>query len=198
MTPERKSLASRWVATLAIACAALTLAAPAVAAAPAPDRATAQYEIRFMQDMIEHHTMAVHMGEMCLEKATHEELKATCADIVTTQTQEIAIMQSWLSSWYGVSYSPDMTQGHHNMMERMAGMSAEEFEVMFLKMMIRHHWQAVVKSSTCLDRASHEELVAMCEDIIIAQSAEIEQMRTWLCDWYGICNYGPKGSKLEE
>jgi uncharacterized protein (DUF305 family) len=198
MMPERTSLASRWLATLTIAFAAWTLAAPAEAAAPAPDRATAQYEIRFMEDMIQHHTMAVHMGEMCLEKAVHEELKATCEQIVATQTQEIATMQSWLASWYGVTYTAEMTPGHHNMMERMAAMSPEEFEVMFLKMMIRHHWQAVVNASTCVDKAYHEELTGLCEDIIIAQSAEIEKMRTWLCDWYGICNFGAKGSKLEE
>jgi hypothetical protein len=38
----------------------------------------------------------------------------------------------------------------------------------------------------------------MCEDIVIAQSAEIELMRTWLCDRYGLCNYGAKGARLEE
>lgn len=198
MTPERKSVASWWLAALTFTCAAWTSAAPAVAAAPAPARATAQHELRFSEDMIEHHTMAVHMGEMCLEKATHEDLKATCAEVVAMQSEEISTMRSWLGPWYGVSYSPYIMQGQHNMMELMAGMSAEEFEVMFLKMMIRNHWSAVVKASACVDRALHEELVALCEDIIIAQPAEVEQMRTWLCDWYGICNYGAKGSKLED
>lgn len=198
MTLPRKPLASPWRATLAVACAAWMLAVPAAATAPAADRTTALYEIRFMQDMISHHTMAVHMGEMCLEKATHEELQAACADIVATQTQEIETMQSWLDTWYGVTYTPDMAQGHHNMMGHMAGMSAEAFEVTFLKMMIRHHWGAVVTASTCIDRASHEELVGVCEDIVIAQSAEIEQMRTWLCDWYGLCNYGAKAGRLEQ
>ena len=79
----------------------------------------------------------------------------------------------------------------------MAGMTAEEFEVMFLEMMIRHHWGAIVKASTCVDRASHDELVALCEDIVIARSLEIEQMRTWLCDWYAVCNYGPKGNRAD-
>jgi uncharacterized protein (DUF305 family) len=196
MTPRRSLLTTHWLVTFA---AALTLwTGIAGAAAPAADKATARYEIRFMEEMIDHHTMAVHMGEMCLEKATHSELLATCQQIVTTQMQEIEVMQMWLRDWYGVTYTPEMTQGHNNMMERMADMTAEEFEVMFLKMMIRHHWGAVVKASTCVDRASHDELVALCEDIIIAQSAEIEQMRTWLCDWYAICNYGPKGNRTDE
>jgi uncharacterized protein (DUF305 family) len=198
MSLSSRHLACRWLAVVAIALAAWATTPAATAAAPAPDRATAQYEIRFMEEMIDHHAMAVHMGEMCLDKATHAELLATCQDIVTAQTQEIATMQSWHSAWYGVTYTPEMTQGHHNMMERMGDMTAQEFEVMFMKMMIRHHWTAIVKASTCVDRAGHDELVALCEDIIIAQSAEIEQMRTWLCEWYGLCNYGPKGSLSRE
>jgi uncharacterized protein (DUF305 family) len=198
MTSRHALPASRWLVTLAAALAIWAGPATAIASAPASDPATARYEIHFMEEMIDHHTMAVHMGEMCLEKATHAELLTTCQQIVTTQTQEIEVMQTWLSDWYGVTYTPEMTQGHQNMMERMAEMTAEEFEVMFLKMMIRHHWGAIVKASTCVDRASHDELVALCEDIIIAQSAEIEQMRTWLCDWYAICNYGPKGNRADE
>ena len=32
----------------------------------------------------------------------------------------------------------------------------------------------------------------MCADIVEAQVAEITQMRTWRCDWYGISNYSPE------
>ena len=82
-------------------------------------------------------------------------------------------------------------------MERMAVMTGAEFEIAFMKSMIRHHWKAVVRASGCIDRAFHPELVAMCADIVEAQAAEITQMRTWLCDWYGICSYGPKGAVAE-
>jgi hypothetical protein len=34
----------------------------------------------------------------------------------------------------------------------------------------------------------------MCGQIVEAQTAEITQLRTWLCEWYGVCNYGPKGA----
>ncbi len=191
MPPPQATLHLRlWLLALSLLTA---FTAPASASAPAPDKATAEYEVRFMADMIDHHAMAVEMGQMCLQKAVHPELLALCANIVNTQSQEIATMQSWLSSWYGVSYQPEMTNGMQQQMQRMMSMTPTEFEMEFLKMMIRHHWKAVVMSSTCVDRAYHEQLRGMCEDIIIAQTAEIQQMRTWLCEWYGLCNYGPKG-----
>lgn len=176
----------------------LFLASQSRASAPAPDPATAKFEIRFMEDMIDHHAMAVQVSTLCLQKSPHPELKTLCANIVTSQSQESREMQSWLARWYGIAYAPQMTNGDMQMIARMAAMPAQEFEMEFLKMMIRHHWKAVVMATKCIDKAFHPELEGLCEDIVIAQSAEIEQLRTWLCDWYGECNYGPKGGKLED
>ena len=72
-------------------------------------------------------------------------------------------------------------------MERMAVLPPEEFEIEFMEMMIKHHLGAIRDASKCVDRVYHAELHALCEDIIVAQAAEIQQMRAWLCEWYGIC-----------
>ena len=39
----------------------------------------------------------------------------------------------------------------------------------------------------CLERAYHEELRELCENIIETQLREIAIMQQWLCEWYGIC-----------
>ena len=141
-----------------------------------------------MENMIDHHAMAVHMGEMCLAKAVHQELRAMCQEIVTSQQQEIATMQQWLNAWYGIAnYQPEMTPGHMNQMEKMSMLSGAEFEIEFMQMMIRHHRMAVVKGSQCIARAYHDELQDMCTDIVTTQLAEIKQMEEWLCNWYGMC-----------
>jgi uncharacterized protein (DUF305 family) len=173
---------------------ALAGGAPLRASGPAPTQSQSTYEVRFMTSMIDHHSMAVIMGEMCLDKAVHEELRTLCSTIVATQTEEIQTMQSWLAIWYGISYAPQMTAGMQAQMDELAALSGAEFETMFLKMMIRHHWKAVVMGSACIDRAYHPELVSLCANIVEAQTAEITQMRAWLCQWYGICDYGPKGA----
>lgn len=168
---------------------------PAVSASgPAPTRGQSQYEIRFMTEMIDHHAMAVMMAGMCVSKAVHDELRAMCENIIATQQQEIAAMQTWLHSWYNLTHTPEMPPGMQEHMERMAQMSGAEFETEFIKSMIRHHWKAVVRASGCIDRAYHPELVAMCTEIVEAQVAEIQQLRAWLCEWYSVCNYGPKAN----
>ena len=172
--------------------AVLSLSAPALwADQPAPTPNQAKYEIRFMTEMIDHHMMAVMMGQTCLTRAYHPELLQLCESIVTSQMQEIQTMQSWLRDWYGISYTPEMNPGMQQQMAKMAELPPAEYEVAFMTMMIRHHWQAVVKSSQCTEKAYHPELITLCENIMAAQSEEIIKMRTWLCEWYGVCRNGP-------
>lgn len=172
----------------AIIVLSLVVAASATADAPAPGRQTARYEISFMQNMIDHHAMAVEMAELCLTRAIHEELRTTCESIITTQSREIEQMQTWLSEWYGITYEPQMSKQEQRDMQRLASLSGAKFEIAFIEMMIEHHQAAVREASECVEEAYHRPLIRLCERIIAAQSAEIEQFRTWLCEWYGRCD----------
>lgn len=60
------------------------------------------------------------------------------------------------------------------------------YEVDFMTDMIDHHAMAVEMAELCLEKAVHADLLAMCGDIIAAQSAEIETLQSWLLDWYGL------------
>ena len=161
----------------------------AIGSEPAPQPAIAKYEAQFMESMIDHHAMAVMMGSLCTSRAVHPELLALCTDIVDSQSAEIQTMQAWLQQWYGITATPDVQE---NRMQRLASLSGSDFEIAFMETMIRHHARALREAAGCVERAFHAELVSLCENIIAAQLAEIQMMRTWLCQWYTICR--PEGS----
>lgn len=177
-------IASSVSASFLVLLALFGISNVARAAEPAPDPATADYEVRFMTKMIDHHMMAVMMGEMCIERAIHPELTTMCQDIVANQTAEIETMQAWLQDWYGVAYEPDMNS---NSMSHLMSHYGADFEITFMRTMIRHHSRAVREGARCVERAYHPELISMCTDIVQAQLEEIQTLRTWLCQWYGIC-----------
>jgi uncharacterized protein (DUF305 family) len=188
----------RTLATLALvlvagACSSDRALAPeprsavTIASGPAPTKAQAKYEIDFLQSMIDHHMMAVMMAELCVEKAVHRELRSLCRDIIAAQSAEIEQMQGWLQEWYGITYEPRMTRTMQKEMDRLAALSGAEFEIVFMEMMVAHHEKAIREAERCVDRAYHPELEQLCEGIIATQSAEIEQMQQWLCEWYGRC-----------
>lgn len=66
----------------------------------------------------------------------------------------------------------------------------ERAEVRFLEGMTDHHQMALDMALDCLEKAQSEDVLALCQNVIDAQSAEIVQMQTWLADWYGI-QYAP-------
>lgn len=167
----------------AIAVAAMTF--PASASVPAPTPQQAHFEIRFMEQMIDHHTMAIMMAQMCLQKAVHPELRQMCEGIIASQSAEIQTMQSWLQQWYGISYSP---QPSNAKMQKLMRLNGAEFEIEFMEEMSEHHADAIRESTDCLLRAYHKELRDLCRNIITAQAPEINMMRTWLCEWHGECD----------
>jgi uncharacterized protein (DUF305 family) len=187
MKHEKPSSVGQIARVLVALVAALVVAAPAAASAPAPGMSTATFEVDFLTGMIDHHAMAIEMGEICLDKAEHAQLQGMCQDVISAQSQEIETMQAWLGPWYGVSYEPVMKPGEMRQMEKLAALSGAEFEIRFMEMLIRHHRKAISEAEKCLDRAYHPDLPDLCQGMIEMQSPEIAQLESWLCQWYGRC-----------
>ena len=178
------------LSAVATVVAALLLAPPATADAPATRPGAAAFEVGFLEMMIDHHQMALHMSETCLDKAVHNELLSLCESIMGSQAEEITLMQAWLSEWYGIEHEPMMDDPvHHAQMMELAELSGSEFEIAFLQMMSEHHAMAVRDARQCLSRAEHRELLGLCRDIVVTQLQEIAQMEMWLCLWYGDCRF---------
>ncbi len=63
-------------------------------------------------------------------------------------------------------------------------------EIRYMTQMIDHHGMAIMMAMDCLMRASAEEVMTLCQNIIDAQSAEISELQNWLSTWYGV-RYNP-------
>lgn len=182
------------VGLLAVLLLVLTTVAPSARAeAPAPDPKVADFEVDFMTDMIDHHTMAVMMAEACVQKALHDDLASMCEAIVQTQSQEITQMQAWLVDWYKVSHAPQMTTGQMRSMSQLDRLEGEDFEIAFMRSMIRHHWSAIREAKRCLADAAHPQLLSLCESIEATQLEEIATMQRWLEQWYDRTGGRPAG-----
>jgi uncharacterized protein (DUF305 family) len=71
-----------------------------------------------------------------------------------------------------------------NMMAGLRGRSGDEFDQAFLQEMIVHHEGAVLMAEEALESAKHQEIKTMAEEIINAQTKEIQQMKDWQKKWY--------------
>jgi uncharacterized protein (DUF305 family) len=55
----------------------------------------------------------------------------------------------------------------------------------FLVDMVGHHAMAVDMAEMAKEKATHQELKDLADDIIRTQTAEMDRMRNWLRVWYG-------------
>lgn len=61
--------------------------------------------------------------------------------------------------------------------------SGDEFDRAFIGMMIEHHQGAIDMANLIPTRAQHDEIKKLGEDILLAQSKEIQEMRIWAQEW---------------
>lgn len=196
---------------LAMSVVFLSVLAVPAASADAPTEGRAgRAELRYMEGMIDHHQMAVDMANDCLAKATSEDLKTICQNIIDAQTAEIVQLQEWLLNWYNVQYVPvpmmteddgmgGMDHGGMDgmphtdpamMMGMMAGLNrveGVEYDIAWAESMIDHHDDAIHMSERLLarlpDGEGHADLRALAEKIIEDQSAEIEILEGLIAGW---------------
>jgi uncharacterized protein (DUF305 family) len=75
----------------------------------------------------------------------------------------------------------DMTM--REMTKGLEGLKGDAFDKAFVEMMIVHHQGAVDMAKAIPENAKHAELKKLGEEIIRAQTKEIEMMKGWLKSW---------------
>ncbi|WP_030576481.1 DUF305 domain-containing protein [Streptomyces anulatus] len=152
-------------------------------------------DISFAEEMIQHHRQAVEMADLAADRASSQEVKDLATKIKGAQDPEIETMSGWLTSW-GEEVPADMSgmEGHDmgDMSSDMPGMmssedmdmlekaSGAEFDKMFLEMMVEHHEGAITMAKTEKANGEYGPAVKLADDVITAQTVEIEQMNKML------------------
>jgi len=162
------------------------------------DRMAGSIDAHFIEQMIPHHEDALTMAEIALEKATHSEIKQLALDIQRTQSAEIETMQTWYQDWFGQEVPDVFADMGHGMgsgsmhmgvmgddtdIERLQ--TAANFDQEFIAEMIPHHQMAIMMAQMLERSTDRPEMKQLAQDIIEAQTREVELMRVWSRQWYG-------------
>ena len=163
-------------------------------------------DVAFASDMIQHHAQALSMVDMTLERPLDPEVQTLAEDIRDAQAPEIETMADWLTSWgedvpetmrdhvnsgHGGGDASEGLEGMEGMEDMPGMMSAEdmgalgdasddEFQQMWLGMMVEHHEGAVEMAETEQAEGRFKDAVDLAGRIVDAQNAEIDIMRDLL------------------
>ena len=155
-------------------------------------------DAHFIEQMIPHHEDAITMAKLAQEKARRPEIKTLAQNIINSQSREIDQMKGLYKNWFGrelpvgtqVMSQHGMIGGsgmHMGMMGDETDMARLEqtadFDKAFIEEMIPHHQMAVMMASMLKSSTNRDEMRKLADDIITAQTSEIDQMRQWYINW---------------
>lgn len=169
-------------------------AAPTSAASTAPAAGDTSEthndaDTMFAQMMIVHHEGAIEMADLAVEQAESEEVRSLAEGISAAQGPEIEQMNAWLTAW-GEEPTPMAGMDHGGMdmngmsqeeaMADLEGLSGADFDRQFLELMVAHHEGAVEMAQTELQDGENPQALALAEQIVADQEAEIAEMQQML------------------
>ncbi|MBM7780819.1 DUF305 domain-containing protein [Arthrobacter tumbae] len=147
-------------------------------------------DVMFAQMMIPHHEQAVEMSDVVLAKeGLSPDITELATQVKGAQAPEIETMTGWLDAW------GESVEGHHmdsdggmdgmlseDQMGELEAAEGEEAARMFLESMTAHHNGAVDMAQEEIENGENAEAIALAEDIVEAQEAEIQEMKELLAE----------------
>ena len=154
-------------------------------------RPSVPYDLQFIDAMVVHHQAAIDMSLPADTSALRPELRDLARRVIEDQSREVELMKGWREQWYPgkpqtptIMGLPGMTSSMQGMDARhLQGLKGDAFDRMYVDMMIPHHQGAVVMAEAALMKSQRQQMRALAQRIIDAQSAEIEMMNRWKADW---------------
>jgi len=77
----------------------------------------------------------------------------------------------------------DESMSMNAMVDELKGKSGDEFDKTFINLMIEHHQGAIDMASVAKTSTGHQEIKDLADNIISAQTGEIDLMRQWQKTW---------------
>ncbi|MET4144302.1 DUF305 domain-containing protein [Arthrobacter sp. UYCo732] len=175
-------------------------------ATPAPPSEVSA-DAGFARDMQTHHTQAVEMSMLILERSTDPDIRSLAYDLALTQQQQNGQMFAWLRGWglqqtsSGDSMAWMHASGHdtHDVantqqkttepmpglasaddMDRLRKATGQDADTIFLTLMISHHQGGIAMAEAAQQRATTETVRTFTTKMIAAQTAEITAMQKML------------------
>ncbi|WP_233498767.1 DUF305 domain-containing protein [Blastococcus sp. TF02A-26] len=159
----------------------------------------------FSRDMSIHHDQGVEMANLALDRSTDPAVRGLAFDIAETQNNQVGRMRGWLSLWgltptggERMAWMDDAAMAGHDMSGHdmsgglMPGMATEEelaelrelsgtdFDVQFLRLMIRHHEGGAGMAQYAAEHAGQDVVRSLARSIEESQAAETSLMTDML------------------
>ena len=162
----------------------------AVSALPSSAATVDPDDVKFLSDMMVHHTQALQMAEWARTSGASPRVRSLAERIRVGQKPEIEAMRQLLAA--RGQTPPNLEHVQHLDHSDMPGMATQaqlaalrkatgaDFDSLFLNLMIKHHEGAVTMSGAQLENGSDLRVGETAQQVSVTQTKEIATMRQLL------------------
>ncbi|MEV7191499.1 DUF305 domain-containing protein [Streptomyces sp. NPDC093510] len=162
--------------------------------------ASSSADAGFARDMAVHHQQAVEMSYIVRDRTDDEEVRRLAYDIAQTQANQRGMLLGWLDlwelpkvpdgapmEWMGMGDVPPGEDGAlmpgmatRAELDRLGKLSGKKAEVLYLRLMTRHHRGGVHMAQGCVERCEVSVERRLARGMVESQESEIALMSTLL------------------
>lgn len=132
-------------------------------------------DAKFLDQFSQHHSSAIKMAKMALEKAQNPEIKKMAQKTVKDQTKEIEQMQKWRDREYASVPKSDEKMPEMDM-SRLETSTGNEFDVAFAEMMAKHHDDGIKMASAAAPSLDKKQVREFAEKSAKKQQVEKQKL----------------------
>jgi uncharacterized protein (DUF305 family) len=181
----------RRLSAVAVLVVGLLAAASATATAATYNAADAE----FAGMMIPHHYQALVLSDLVPDRSSDTQLKALASRIDLEQGLEINVLRGWqgsnglpktdpVSSYEEMLADPEMVEemglATPEELAELESLSGNDFDVLFLRVMIKHHEGAIRMLQYVLLYGQNLDLQQLAQDMMATQTAQVATMQDML------------------
>ncbi|MEW5854074.1 MAG: DUF305 domain-containing protein [Myxococcota bacterium] len=177
-----RALAVCWVSTLLL----LTSGVGA-------DSGLTSFARQYLRDMMLQRELAVDLNVLCVERATHAELRSLCAVMRDERTRELQELRDLLATGPGEVGATEGCEPHPREVEltvahnphRLAQRTGDAFDQELLEAMARLYRIGLEEAERCTACAVDAELRQHCVATSSSLAPELRQLEIWLTEGFG-------------
>jgi len=137
-----------------------------------------RFEILWLERNIDLHDRLITLAQTEETQTTSTELKTFSQDLETSLGLEMAQMQDWLKSWYGIDYTPKI-QGVAALPQNPFINSPAEMDLLFIDQVMGYEHLEIALARLAIHSAGHADLKTFAQQLIPDGQDVLDLVRGW-------------------
>lgn len=146
----------------------------------------AESELAYLNAIIENKNAQFAWSKLAAENASRANLRRFANRILDESPSITSRLSRRLRDWYQVRAAMSLTPEDTQILNTLQTLQGRDFDIAYMQAMLSQMQGSMVLSRSIASRSTREELIQIANNIADSDAQKIQQLRTWLSEWYQI------------